>query len=200
MRNTKQKILDYLTSQAKEGNYPSMREIGDAVGLSSSATVYKHIQSLEKEGCIYSTGKSRGIKVTSGLGIMIVGNIAAGYPIVAEEQDLGEIDIPTTTFASSGEVVALKIIGDSMIEAHICDGDYAIIRKQLSVENGEIAAITVDGEGTLKRLLTDKNGIQLRAENSDFKTIYFSKEITTQESKQIEVFGKLVGIVRKMGN
>ncbi len=200
MKNTKQKILDYLVSEAKEGYFPSIREIGYAVGLKSSATVHKHIQSLEKEGLISSTGKSRGIKVATGLGIIVVGQIAAGCPIAAEEQDLGELDLPSSAFSESGEIVALKILGNSMIDAHICNGDYAIIRKQSSVENGEIAAVTVDGEGTLKRLIHNKDGIKLKAENSEFKTICFSKESIEEDCKDIKVFGKLVGIVRRMGS
>lgn len=198
MKTTKERIYDYLVAQARDGYSPSMREIGNAVGLTSSATVHKHLQVLEKEGFITSTGKSRGIRVKSGLGIMIVGNIAAGYPITAEEQDLGELDMPASAFAGSGDVVALKIIGNSMIDAHICDGDYAIIRKQPSVENGEIAAVTVDGEGTLKRLITSENGIMLKAENSEFKSISLSRETVDENGMQIEVFGKLVGVVRRL--
>ena len=197
MKNKKQDILDYLILQANNGNSPSIREICEAVGLNSPATVHKHIQDLEKSGLISTTGKSRGIKVKKGLGINVVGTIAAGNPITAEEHSLGELELPPTAFSSNGEIVALKVIGNSMVDAHICDGDYAIIRKQPVVENGDIAAVTIDDEGTLKRVLANKNGIELKPENQDFKTIFLSREKIDKEGQKIEVFGKLVGIVRR---
>lgn len=197
MKNKKQEILDYLILQTNEGNSPSIREICEAVGLHSPATVHKHIQNMERDGIISSTGKSRGIKVKKGLGISVVGAIAAGNPITAEEQDLGELELPPTAFDKSGEIIALKVVGNSMIDAHICDGDYAIIRKQSIVENGEIAAVTIDGEGTLKRLITDKDKIKLEPANPHFKTVYFSRERINEKGQQIDVLGKLVGIVRK---
>ena len=195
--NKKQKILDYLILQYNEGNSPSIREICEAVGLNSPATVHKHIQDMKSSGLLSTTGKSRGIKVKKGLGIDIVGAIAAGNPIMSEDYEPEELDLPPTAFAGSGEIVALRVEGTSMIDAHICDGDYAIIRKQPVVENGEIAAVTIDGEGTLKRLTTDNDGIKLNPANTNFKTINISHKSADEEGQQIEVFGKLVGIVRK---
>ena len=197
MKNKKQEILDYLISQAGSGNTPSIREICEAVKLSSPATVHKHIRDMERDGIISTTGKSRGIKVKKGLWINIAGTIAAGRPIEAEEKDMGELELPHAAFAASGEIVALKVEGNSMIDAHICNGDYAIIRKQSVVENGEIAAITIDGEGTLKRFVSDKNWIKLEPENDNFKPIFLSRESIDKKGKQVNVFGKLVGIVRK---
>ncbi|MGR3177487.1 MAG: transcriptional repressor LexA [Candidatus Anammoxibacter sp.] len=193
----KQKIHDYLISQHNEGNSPSIREICEAVGLNSPATVHKHIQDMKNSGLLSTTGKSRGIKVKKGLGIDVVGAIAAGNPIMSEDYEPEELELPPTAFAGSGEIVALRVEGNSMIDAHICDGDYAIIRKQPVVENGEIAAVTIDGEGTLKRVTTDKDGIKLKPANAHFKTIHLSHKSADEEGQQIEVFGKLVGIVRK---
>lgn len=197
MKNKKQEILDYLILQANNGNSPSIREICEAVGLNSPATAHKHIQDMENSGLISTTGKSRGIKVKKGLGINIVGTIAAGNPITSEEHSFGELELPPTAFASNGEIVALKVAGTSMVDAHICDGDYAIIRKQPVVENGDIAAVTIDDEGTLKRIITNKDRIELKPENENFKTIYLSRERIDKEGQKIEVFGKLIGIVRR---
>lgn len=197
MKNSKQKILDYLISQSNDGNSPSIREICEAVGLSSPATVHKHIRCMEKEGVIATTGKSRGIKIKKGRGIDIVGTIAAGTPITSDDSNCGALDLPPAAFAGSGEIVALRVDGNSMIDAHICNGDYAIIRKQPSVENGDIAAVTIDGEGTLKQLLANGDGIRLQPANSHFEPIYLSRRSVEEDGRYIEVFGKLVGIVRK---
>ncbi len=197
MGDKTREIFDYLVEQARDGYSPSIREIGQAVGLSSSATVHKHIKILEKEGAVSLNGKSRKIKVHKGLGLQIVGKIAAGYPLASEDDDLGELEMPSTMFTQSGDVVALQVVGHSMIDAHICDGDYAIIRKQQRVENGEIAAVTIDGEGTLKRIVADDNRIELKPANPNFKPFSFSREIVEENGAQIEVFGKLVGIVRQ---
>ncbi len=194
-------ILDAIVFLIRKGVLPTVREIRDTVGLSSPATVAKHLKALTAAGLITSSGKSRGIRIADpalleslrepvesgapgesseapdpnilrahfpeaplGSGSLpIVGAIAAGQPIERiEPTDPLDIQpalaIDPRMFAASGDLVALRVEGDSMIDAGILDGDYVVIRRQETVENGEIAAVLVDGEGTLKRMYHIKSG------------------------------------------
>ena len=246
-----QQILDAILFLIRQGGPPTVREVGKLVGLSSPATVSKHLKALKEAGLITMNGKSRGIRIadqellnrllkengraatppeetmtagpdfsgniiqthfrsiageTSG-GLPIVGAIAAGHPIAAREVDFTDscdgshphLAIDPHMFSGSGDLVAMKIEGDSMIEAGILEGDYVILRRQETVENGEIAAIFIEGEGTLKRLYWDSDvdsnelhSIRLEAENQNFD----SMTITEENRKGVVVFGKYVGLVR----
>lgn len=124
--------------------------------------------------------------------IPIVGRIAAGHPMESLQQDLPPLPFAPREFAASGMVVALEVEGDSMIEAGILPGDFAIIRRQPRVECGEIAAVTVDGEGTLKRWHQRGQRITLMPANRRFAPI--------TGRRGLEVFGKLVGVVRLYAN
>ena len=136
-----------------------------------------------------------------------MGAIAAGHPIEARSEAFTEasdgshphLAIDPNMFSGSGNLVAMKIEGDSMIDAGILNGDYVILRRQETVENGEIAAIFIEGEGTLKRLYwdsesesNDQNSLRLEAENENFN----SMTITEENRKEVAVFGKYVGLVR----
>jgi repressor LexA len=231
----------------KKGEMPTVREVGALIGLSSSATVKKHLDALKREGLISTTGKSRGIRLRDEdapelpgeeRGIQVMGRIAAGHPIeaVAEEVSEAETDaeaeaeteaeaeaeaeakseakaksdakaersrfpalaIDPHLFAGSGKLMALRVSGDSMIEAGILDGDYVIIRRQPQVEEGEIAAVDVDGEVTLKRwqmsvgTAAGAPSVRLVPANARFEPI----EITAEDHKEVRVLGKYVGLVR----
>ena len=243
-----QQILDAIVFLIRRGGPPTVREVGNLVGLRSPATVSKHLNALKESGLITINGKSRGIRIAnqellnslleendseteeaasseSGLtgniiqthfrsiagegseGLPIVGAIAAGHPIAAREVDFTDscdgshphLAIDPHMFSGSGDLVAMKIEGDSMIDAGILEGDYVILRRQETVENGEIAAIFIEGEGTLKRLYWDSevdsnelHSIRLEAENQNFD----SMTITEENRKGVVVFGKYVGLVR----
>jgi repressor LexA len=205
----------------KKGEMPTVREVGALVGLSSSATVKKHLDALEREGLISMTGKSRGIRLSSDManarpqheeGIQVVGRIAAGHPIEAVAEAVSDevvsegeasrkfpaLALDPHLFAGSGELMALRVSGDSMIEAGILDGDYVIIRRQPLVEEGEIAAVDVDGEVTLKRWQNSggvgggASSVRLIPANARFEPI----EITADDHKEVRVLGKYVGLVR----
>jgi repressor LexA len=203
----------------KTGESPTVREVGALVGLSSSATVHKHLDALEREGLIYRTEKGRIRLHDAGpelpeRSIPIMGRIAAGQPIEAvaeagtESSTFPVLAIDPHFFTGSGDLMALRVSGDSMIEAGILDGDYVIIRRQPLVEEGEIAAVDVDGEVTLKRWqrqrLQGSEGAALEREglgdapvrlvpaNARFEPI----EITADDQKEVRVLGKYVGLVR----
>lgn len=296
-------ILEAVCYFLQKGELPTVREIGDLIGLQSSATVYAHLRALAAAGLVSLSGKSRGIRLTEEgwqfLGVRplrvataareiprapgieplswkeafaragrkrpaedippggwtqfaedlpvfgrdvtaprvpLVGAIAAGKPFEsfdegffrgrpgagwqtesgvdedaeegAREREAAEgpaLAVDPRMFADSGEVFALRVEGDSMVQAGILDGDYVIIRRQESVEDGEIAAVLIDGEGTLKRWhsgprargkrsRTGDGGrtIKLAPANERFEPIY----VTEREGRDVIVLGKYVGLVR----
>lgn len=209
--DTRARVLEVIRLGAQQGRPPTVREIATQLGLSSPASVHRHLRRLEESGFIRRDpiGGSRGwmpIGTTSPStpdSIPIVGTIAAGEPIESCT-DAGEparewLDISPQSFSTSGVVVALKIDGMSMQDAGILSGDLAIVRRQPTVENGEIAAVTVSGEGTLKtwRIETASAGkrtrkqIRLEAANPEFEDIEVDPD-----QQEVEVFGKLVGVLR----
>ncbi|MBN1418268.1 MAG: repressor LexA [Planctomycetes bacterium] len=184
-------IFRAIVDACRDGEPPTVREIGRRVGLRSPSTVIRHLRALAREGLIEITGRSRGVRVLRGLGIPVVGTIAAGAPIETWPEPSGELRLDPRLFESSGDVVALRVVGDSMVEAGILDGDYAIIRRQPEVEDGEIAAVTVDGEGTLKRFCRGpERTVRLVAANRRFPPIHVSG------NRDLRVFGKYVGLIR----
>ncbi|MGE3166691.1 MAG: transcriptional repressor LexA [Planctomycetota bacterium] len=194
------RIRKFLSRCALMGQPPTVREICQAVNLRSTATVQNHLRALETEGFLVSAGegKSRGWRVReaelrAARGIPVVGRIAAGAPIESPDPTGEVLAVPPSSFVDSGEIVALKVDGESMREAGIHSGDYAIIRRQAEARNGEITAVEIDHQGTLKRWQQDDSGrITLQPANPDFEPICLDPR-----SDRVAVFGKLVGIFRK---
>ena len=200
-------VLQYIIDYIHSNEYPpTFREIAKALDITSTKGVTDHLGVLEKKGYIKRImNQSRAIRILkepldltglrhAGRKIPILGRIAAGEPIFDEGNIESYIDFEGSSF-SSGEIFALKIKGDSMIDDHICNGDIAIIKKQEKVENGEIAAVMVEGieEGaTLKRFHKVGNSIELRASNPTFQKIVINPSKT-----RIQVLGKYVGLIRQ---
>ncbi len=228
-------VYEALLFLRSKGEHPTVREVGNVVGLTSPATVLKHLKALEREGLITMSGKSRGIRIfppysprgdggegtaesvrvgggegftlpfgmgsdgSRARGIPLMGRIAAGGPIEAiAEAEPPLLSIAPDMFAESGDLMALKVAGESMIDAGILDGDYVIIRRQMAVEEGEVAAVQIDGEVTLKRWKTGRRPgreaaiLRLMPANARFQPI----EITEEDNKDVRVLGKYVGLVR----
>jgi repressor LexA len=199
-------VLQFIVDYIRESEYPpTFREIGKALNITSTKGVTDHLEVLQKKGYIErSMNHSRAIRILkypdahplaipSGK-LPVVGRIAAGSPIFDEGNIEEFLDLDPSLFGR-GTVFALRVKGDSMIDAHICDGDLAIIRKQDKVENGEIAAVMVAGiqeEATLKRFHRTNGSIELRAANSAYPPIKVDPKHT-----KVEVLGKLVGIIRQ---
>jgi repressor LexA len=197
MTKRQQEVLEYIRDfQTKHGFPPSQREIAQHFDITVRA-VFDHLKALERKGAIKRfAGSSRGIQMTDQVSaklkqlrrVPVVGRIAAGKPILAEENVEDELVIDNVHF-SNGSYFVVRVQGDSMIEEHILDGDMAIIKQQAQVEQGEIAAVEVDGEVTLKKLFRTSRGIELRPANKDYQPLILT-------SGEVRVLGKYCGLIR----
>ncbi|MDA8896918.1 transcriptional repressor LexA [Acidimicrobiia bacterium] len=195
MNNKETEILDYINFTIKNDGYsPSVREICEAVDLKSTSTVQYHIKKLEKKGVISkSDGKSRSLHINDSSdefrAVPIVGEIAAGLPLTAEENKVGEIPYPESNFNDS--LIALKVNGDSMIDAGIHNGDLVVVDKSLTPNNGDIGAFLLfETEATVKYLDTINNKKYLIPANKNFENIEVTENIT--------IVGKVVSLFRDM--
>ena len=187
------KILDYIRYVTRVRSYPpSVREIGEAVGLSSSSTVHNHLNQLERRGLIKrDPSKSRTVQLVqdvdvdnqrrNAVSVPVIGNVAAGAPILAE-QNIEDHVLLSPDMAQEGFFL-LKVRGESMINAGIFDGDMVLVRPQQEAPNGSIVVAMVDGDATVKRFERGNGHVKLIAENPAFEPI-----VTTNVS--------LVGVVR----
>ncbi|HEX5349997.1 MAG TPA: transcriptional repressor LexA [Trichococcus sp.] len=192
-------VLQYIYEEVQEKGYPpTVREIGNAVKLSSTSTVHGHLSRLEKNGFIQrDPTKPRAIELTQAgldkLGIMsdkmpLLGTVTAGAPILAVEEATDYFPVPPDLKSASGSLFMLKIRGESMIDAGIFDGDSVIIRKQATAENGDIViAMTDDDEATCKRFYKENNYYRLQPENASMDPIILDSVI---------ILGKVVGLYR----
>jgi repressor LexA len=187
-----QEIYDFIKDKIMNRGYgPTVREIGAAFEIRSPNGVMCHLKALERKGLITrEQGMSRAIQLTDApqlkrASLPMCGQIAAGAPILAIEQaermDFGPLFQDSDHFC-------LKVRGESMIEAHIADGDYAVIRKQSHARDGEIVAALIDGsDATLKKLYREDNRVRLEPCNSTMQPIY---------SQHVDVIGVMVGLIR----
>jgi len=191
-------ILEFIKDEIRKKGYPpAVREIGEAVGLLSSSTVHGHLQTLENKGYIRrDPTKPRAIEVTDGSGdlhneeqvihIPIIGRVAAGQPILAEENLEGTFPLPANLVRQDIDFM-LKVQGESMIGAGILDGDLIIVRQQKEARNGEIVVALIGEEATVKRFYKEKTLIRLQPENPTMEPIY---------SQDVTILGKVVGVFR----
>ncbi len=193
-------ILQFIRTNIKDNAMPpTYAEIARHFKFKSNNSVETHISALERKGYLKKiSNQSRGlIPLPDGnygkpKGIPLVGTIAAGTPILAEENIEEYIDF-YSFFESDEEVFALNVKGTSMIKAGIMDGDVVILQKQNYVESGEIGAALIDGEATVKRILVKKNGVVLHPENDALEDIFIDN---TRDD--FFILGKVIGVVRRM--
>ena len=198
-------ILDFISTTTRDRGYPpSVREIGESVGLNSSATVHSHLAVLQKEGYLYrDPTKPRAIQVrydaeapsqmaTSALRhVPLLGSVAAGTGVLADQQVEELLPLPES-FTGAGNVFMLKVRGDSMIDAGIFDGDYVVVREQQTAENGEIVVAGIPGdEATVKTLSKTATSIVLLPSNPTMSPMEFSPDDVT-------IFGKVVTVIRSL--
>ncbi len=192
-----QQILDFIASEvALKGYPPSVREIGAAVGLSSSSTVHSHLSALERKGHIKrDPSKPRALLLAdrqpaaplAAVSVPLVGQVAAGQPILAEENIEDHFAWPQGV--GSEPTFALKVRGDSMVDVGIFDGDFVMVRQQNTAQNGEIVVAMIEGEATVKRFFLETGGVRLEPENSAYDAIHSAEAV---------VLGKVVGLMRSM--
>ncbi|MBO0585700.1 transcriptional repressor LexA [Sporosarcina sp. E16_8] len=195
-------ILSFIKSEVKKKGYPpSVREIGEAVGLASSSTVHGHLARLESKGFIRrDPTKPRAIEVLDPEGletmkpgvlhVPLVGKVTAGLPITAIENIEEYFPLPESFGTSEDKLFMLEIVGNSMIEAGILNGDYVVVKQQQTANNGEIVvAMTEDDEATVKRFFKEKDYFRLQPENASMDPIILDN---------VSILGKVVGVYRMM--
>ncbi|MCB5238492.1 transcriptional repressor LexA [Niallia alba] len=193
-------ILEYIKEEVKLKGYPpSVREIAEAVGLASSSTVHGHLARLESKGLIRrDPTKPRAIEILdleesnipkyNIINVPVVGKVTAGMPITAIENVEEYFPLPERLAPSDEQIFMLEIMGESMIEAGILDGDYVIVRQQHSANNGDIVvAMTEEDEATVKRFFKERDFIRLQPENSTMEPIILHN---------VSILGKVIGVYR----
>ncbi len=200
-----QEIFDFIRKySARYGYPPTVRDIGKAVGLASSSTVHAHLANLEKIGLLRrDPSKPRAIElldravgnavdsvrniVTSG-GLPLVGSVAAGQPILAEENIEEYITVPEVAGGGEGEYI-LRVRGDSMKNAGILEGDFVVVRRQDTANDGEIVVALVGEEATVKRFFRESDHVRLQPENETMEPI---------RSREVRIMGRVVGVFRSV--
>ena len=191
-------IFDYIRRYAaKHGYPPTVREIGKAVGLTSSSTVHAHLANLEKIGLLRrDPTKPRAIELLldkakraiRGPGLPLVGQVAAGTPILAEENIEEYVEVPDAIGGEDGNYV-LRVQGDSMRDAGILDGDSVVVKPADDADDGEIVVALLETEATVKRFFREKDRVRLQPENKAYKPI---------RTRDAELLGRVVGVFRSV--
>jgi repressor LexA len=191
-------IFDFIRNYASKTGYPpTVREIGKAVGLHSSSTVHAHLANLEKVGLLRrDPTKPRAIELLVGRAkravkassVPVVGQVAAGEPVLAEENIEEYLELPSVIGGDEGDFI-LQVKGDSMKDAGIIDGDYVVVQQANSARNGEIVVALIEDEATVKRFFREKDRVRLQPANKDFKPI---------RTRDAKVLGRVVGVFRRV--
>lgn len=195
--------LDFITHCLDERGYPpTLREIGEHMGIRSTNGVNDHLKALERKGYLVREElKSRALRPVdfddAKVTIPILGRVAAGTPILATESSDDRVIVDRFFLGahSAREVFGLIVRGDSMIEDGIYDGDYIFVRKQSTADNGEIVVVMIEGEATCKRYYLEADRIRLQPANETMAPIYVHRS----EFRSIDILGKVVGVYRRVG-
>lgn len=195
--DTQEKILEFIKQEIREKGYPpSVREICQAVSLKSTSTVHGHLQRLEKKGLLHRDEmKPRAIEVLDSreretenvVSVPLIGEVAAGIPITAEQEFIESLPLPES-FVGSGEHFILNVRGTSMIEIGIRDGDMVVVRRQETADNGEIVVAMIDGEATVKRFFRENGHFRLQPENESMEPIIVD---------EVVILGKVTALLRQ---
>ena len=202
-----QELLEFLVSAVEQrGVVPSYREIGAALGIGSTNAVSDHLKALIRKGYVERVGepgRPRSLRLTerstgflqdeSVTSVPVLGRIAAGMPLLAEENYEGSIRVDQSMLPPGGRVFALVVTGDSMIEDGIFDGDTLFVRQRSEARDGEIAVVMVDGDATVKRIYREGDRLRLQPSNRAMDPIYVDRR-----SGDVSVIGTAVGVFRKI--
>ena len=213
-------ILDFIsTSIDRRGYPPTLREIGEHFGIQSTNGVNDHLKALEKKGFLAREGlKSRAMRPTgptasgtgkivppSSLGIRlgeemvevpIIGRVAAGQPLLAVENIEDTVVVDRFFIGSSREVFALRVVGESMVEDGIFDGDYVFVKKTPSASRGEIVVAMIEGEATVKRYFPEGDVIRFQPANAAMEPIY----VRRADFRSVDIIGVVIGVYRQYGH
>lgn len=204
LTDRQRQVLDFIKAEvALKGFPPTVRDIGQAVGLHSSSTVHAHLGALEAKGLIRrDPSKPRALEVlerdapavpshsavSNIVYLPVVGSVAAGIPMLATENIESTMPLPTELVRDDATFV-LKVKGDSMVEAGILDGDYVVVRSQPTAHNGEIVVAQIEDEATVKRFFREADRVRLQPENSSMEPIY---------ARDVTILGKVVAMFRRI--
>jgi repressor LexA len=203
LTDRQRQVLDFIKAEVRRRGFPpTVRDIGGAVGLSSSSTVHAHLAALEAKGLIHrDPSKPRALEVldrevppasraeiTNVIELPVIGAVAAGTPILATENIETTIHLPTEIVRDDSTFV-LQVRGESMVGAGIFDGDYVVVRQQSTAVNGEIVVAMIEDEATVKRFFREADRIRLQPENAAMEPIY---------ARDVTVLGKVVAVFRRM--
>jgi repressor LexA len=190
-------VFDFIRGYARDHGYPpAVRDIGRALGLASPSTVHAHLAKLERAGLVRrDPTKPRALELlagaaraAAGAGLPLVGRVAAGQPILAEENVEEYVEVPELAGGGQGEFV-LRVAGDSMRDAGILGGDYVVVRRQDTADDGEIVVAMVEDEATVKRLFRERDHIRLQPENEAMEPI---------RAREVTILGRVVGVCRRV--
>jgi repressor LexA len=192
-------VLKFIEDRLRENNPPSQREIARHFGLAQNA-VYQLVGYLKKKGYLVDAGGHRGLRLSGEYldetrqtdGIPIVGRVAAGEPILAEENIEGYVNVERLFNQSEG-IFLLRVSGDSMIDEGIMDGDYVAVEPTSEIESGQLGVVLLDDEATVKRVHIQKNRIALKPAN---KRAGYRTRYVKQFDKDIRIIGKVIGCIR----
>jgi repressor LexA len=195
-----QEIFDFIKRYSSSHGYPpTVRDIGKAIGLTSSSTVHAHLANLEKLGLLRRdptrpraievlVDKAKEVVGAGDSGLPLVGSVAAGQPVLAEENIEDYVEIPPIAGGDAGEFL-LQVRGDSMKDAGILEGDHVVVRRQETATDGEIVVAQIGDEATVKRFFREPDHVRLQPENDDFEPII---------STDVQIIGRVVGVMRRV--
>jgi repressor LexA len=193
-----QEIFDFVKQYVSEHGYPpTVRDIGKAIGLTSSSTVHAHLANLEKLGLLrrdptkpraIEVLKDKARQVVTPPGLPVVGQVAAGQPVLADENIEEYVPVPGIAGGDDGEFV-LRVKGDSMKDAGILEGDFVIVRRQETARDGDIVVALVGEEATVKRFFREDDHVRLQPENETMEPI---------RTREAQVLGRVVGLCRRV--
>jgi repressor LexA len=210
-------VFEFIENKIQEWGYPpTIREIGEHLGIKSTNGVADHLKALKRKGYLQQRGhKSRTLSPTepamsqsqannvvpmippnsgSTVSIPLLGRVAAGEPILAEEHAEGSVVVDSLLVGGNKKVFALKVVGQSMIEDGIFDGDYIFVQKRSHAQPGEIVVVVIDNEATVKRYYPEGDRIRLQPANSAMEPIYINKA----DFREVQIMGLVVGVYRNM--
>jgi repressor LexA len=206
LTDRQRQVLEFIDAELRRRGYPpSVREIGEAVGLSSSSTVHAHLAALQEKGYLtrdptkpralevhFESGSGAAVERRPARHVPLVGDVAAGTGVLAAENIEETLPVPEDFTGGAGDLFMLRVRGDSMIDAGILDGDYVVARKQPTADPGDTVVAGIPGEeGTVKTFLRRRGKIVLRPENPDLDEMVF-------DAGDVTIYGRVVTVMRRL--